>query len=543
MWSLLGANDPGNIVGVAPDAAYILAKTEDVRSETRAEEDNWVAALEWADSLGATVVSSSLGYLEFDDGWAYPPDSLNGDVAVTTVAADAAAARGITVVTAAGNRGPGFRTLITPGDGDSVITAGAEDSLGALASFSSRGPTADGRLKPDLVAPGVQVFVVDPFSGSGFARINGTSAATPLIAGTAALLQQLHPTYSPIDVRTALSRYADGAATPDSLRGWGRPDAARSTLFPGGVVLTGPDAELLTSATPSLSWEVPDLPALAQPLAYRMEVARDTLFLSRLIDTVMTGQVLTMTEAPTQGSRLTYRVTAVTTDSISVRSDRSLWYRVPLWVSDLEPDDVGGVVVRDLRPTLSWTSPSAASPPGPFTFHVRVVRADDGSLELEAADLTSTTFTPSRDLERNTPYSWSVTARLGTDSALVESQGSFIIVDDSAPTTTLLFQNFPNPFPNRDVGLAATCIWFDLAIGGRVQLDILDARGHIVRNIIPGWRYGRADPNAAGSCDPRLSWDGMDTSGAWVPQGVYIARLVTPEGSFVKRIVFMGEDF
>jgi hypothetical protein len=168
VWSLLAAQLPGSIVGIAPEAGYVLAKTEDIRSETRVEEDHWVAAIEWADSLGAIVVTSSLGYLEFDDGFSYAPDDLNGDVAVTTVAADAAVERGIVVVTAAGNRGPGFRTLITPGDGDSVLTAGAEDSLGTLASFSSRGPTADQRLKPDLTAPGVQLFVVTPSSQTGF---------------------------------------------------------------------------------------------------------------------------------------------------------------------------------------------------------------------------------------------------------------------------------------------------------------------------------------------------------------------------------------
>jgi subtilisin family serine protease len=552
VWSLLAANDPGNVIGVAPDAAYVLAKTEDVRSETRVEEDHWVAALEWADSLGATVVSSSLGYLEFDDGFSYAPGDLNGDVAVTTVAADAAAAQGITVVTAAGNRGDGFRTLITPGDGDSVITAGAEDSLGTLAGFSSRGPTADGRLKPDLVAPGVQVFVVDPFTDSGFARVNGTSAATPLLAGAAALIKQLHPTYSPIDILAALRRHADQRILPDSLRGWGRPDVARSALFPFGVSLDGPDNEFLTSISPTLRWSVPDLPALAQPLTYRLEVARDTLFQSVLIDTVLTGQTYTVTEVSGPGSRLVYRVTAATTDSIRVRSERSPWYRVPPWVSSLEPDDIGGVIIRDLRPTLTWTAPTVASPPGPFTFDVQIYSEADGTLELEEAGLTTTEFIPARDLESNTPYHWSVTARLGTDSSRVDSEGSFIIVDDSAPTTTLLFQNFPNPFPNRSVGLPATCIWFDLAAGGRVQLDILDTRGHVVHNLVPGddfpaildaGRYGRAEIGSPGSCDPRLRWDGRDASGVIVSQGVYLARLVTPDGTFIKRIVFMGEGF
>src|SRR6266550_1404747 len=96
---------PGRLRGIAPDATYLLAKTEDVRTETRVEEDNYVAALEWADSIGVDIVSSSLAYLSFDNGFSYTPSQLNGDIAVTTVAADMAAQRGILVVTAAGNSG------------------------------------------------------------------------------------------------------------------------------------------------------------------------------------------------------------------------------------------------------------------------------------------------------------------------------------------------------------------------------------------------------------------------------------------------------
>jgi len=189
VWSLFAGDVPGRLRGIAPDATYLLAKTEDVRTETRVEEDNYVAALQWADSIGVDIVSSSLAYLIFDNGFSYTPSQLNGDVAVTTVAVDAAARRGITVVTAAGNEGPGFRTVWTPGDADSALTIGAEDSLGNIAIFSSRGPTADGRLKPDFTAPGVAVCVV---TGPGaLLREAGTSFATPLTAAGVALIKEL----------------------------------------------------------------------------------------------------------------------------------------------------------------------------------------------------------------------------------------------------------------------------------------------------------------------------------------------------------------
>ena len=223
----------------------------------------------------------------------------------------------------------------------------------------------------------------------------------------------------------------------------------------------------------------------------------------------------------------------------------------PAWIAALQPDAPGGVTVRELRPTFRWTSPATDSPPGPFLYGMLIERVDDGTVEVEEVGLTGTQFVPPFDLERNTPYRWSVTARLGADSSRVSSMGSFVIVDDSAPLTTLLYQNFPNPFPNRDLMRDATCIWFDLASAGTVQLDILDARGHIVRSLVPGTefgivlepgRYGRPEVGAPGTCDPRLEWNGTTEDGSVAPQGIYIVRLVTVDGTFTKRIAFMGRD-
>ncbi len=551
VWSLLAADVPGQILGIARDADYLLAKTEDVRSETRVEEDNFVAAVEWADSLGAHVLSASLGYLVFDDGFSYAPRDMNGDVAVTTVIADSAVARGIAVVTAAGNGGPAFRSLVTPADGDSVLAVGAEDSLGTLVSFSSRGPTADGRLKPDFTAPGLAVFVVNPLSPTGFSRVAGTSFATPILTGAVALLRELHPTLTPVDIRAALRRYASGVTNPDSLRGWGRPDATLSAFFPHGVSLTAP-TESLTTVTPTFAWTVRDLPIVVAPATYRLQVARDTTFASLIIDTLTSTTTVTLTTPLPPGTSLTYRVTATVADTFAVTSPRVPLLVSPAWVTLLTPDGPGGVSVRDLRPTFRWSSPGVTEPPGPFTYDVRVVRADDGSLEIEEVGLTVLEFTPDRDLDRNTPYRWAVTARLGADSSVVGSQGTFVIIDDSTPLTTLLFQNFPNPFPNRQVGRTTTCLWFDLAEAGEVRLDILDVRGHVVRRFVPGTaftsrleagRYGRPPGGDPNSCDPRLEWDGTASDGSTVPRGIYVARLVTPSGVFTRRIVFMGAGF
>jgi hypothetical protein len=559
-WSLLAAELPGTLVGVAPKASYLLAKTEDVVGEATTEEDNWVAALEWADSLGADVVSSSLGYGRFADGTGYSPDQLNGDVAITTIAADLAAERGIAVVVSAGNCGrtsppdqycvaQGFRSVTTPADGDSVLAAGAEDSLGTVATFSSRGPTADGRMKPDLMAPGVAVLVANPSSFALAAvRQDGTSFAAPLLAGAVALYRQANATHGPMDAIEALKRTGDNAAAPDSTRGWGRPDAAAAVLFPRGVVATPTDS-VLPSVTPVFEWSVPDQPAVAGALTYRLVIARDTLLGDRLLDTTLVESVVQWHRLLFPGDSIVYQLTASTTDTVTTVTSVIGPLAAPAWATLLSPDDPGGVTIREVRPTFRWSSPEVSVPPGPFRYDLELFRADDGIRELIVRDLTALEYTPDRDLERNTPYRWRVAARLGGDSAVSFSAGTFVIIDDTAPATTLLFQNFPNPFPSSSSPRPTTCLWFDLARGGRVTLDILDLRGHVVRTLVPAdgfpatlppGRYGRPADGAGGQCDPTLEWNGLARDGSVAPRGVYLARLGTPDGVFFKRIVFRG---
>jgi hypothetical protein len=551
VWSLLAANLPNQIVGLAPEARYLLAKTEDVRSETRVEEDNYVAALEWADSLDAAVVTSSLAYLSFDDGFSYEPDDLNGDIAVTTVAADAAAARGISVVTAAGNRGvAGFRSLVTPADGDSVVAAGAEDSLGVLQTFSSRGPTADGRLKPDLTAPGRDVFVLDPFVNSGFSRVSGTSFSAPLLAGTIALLREAHPLFSPIEAHDALRRTGTNRVAPDSSSGWGRPDGAAAVTFPRGIIVLAPADSVLTSATPLFEWSTPAVPIDAMPVSYRLEVARDTLFSAPVLDTVLSETMVTLLEPQRPGDQLAFRITATSVDTVSLVA-QTRRHVMPVWTELTTLNDPAGNTIRDPRPLFEWTSVAVATPPGPFTYDVQILRTDQGTVEVAVDGLTTTQFRPNEDLERNTPYQWRVVTRLADDSVVTESEGTLLIIDDSVPTTTLLFQNFPNPFPQPATPGSTTCFWFDLAVRGTVRLDILDMRGHVVRRVFPSsgmsaelppGRYGRPAVEQPGQCDPQFEWDGTATDGTFLPRGIYLVKLTSPAGVFFKRIVYMGRD-
>ncbi|MFN8178099.1 MAG: S8 family serine peptidase [bacterium] len=215
--SILAGYDPGHLIGPAYGASFALAKTETISSETPIEEDWWVAGAEWADSLGADVISSSLGYLDW-----YTYQDMDGNTAVTTIGADLAVANGICAVNAAGNEGANpWHYIIAPADGDSVITIGAVDSLGTISSFSSRGPTFDGRIKPDVCAMGQGDLFAIAGTPADYGRGSGTSFSTPLVAGVVTLLLQAHPSWTPVQVRQALRATATRAMFPGNDYGWG----------------------------------------------------------------------------------------------------------------------------------------------------------------------------------------------------------------------------------------------------------------------------------------------------------------------------------
>ena len=215
--SIIAANSPGNLIGPAFDAGFLLAKTEDVSQEWQQEEDDYVAGLEWGEINGADIASSSLGYADW-----YTESDFDGNTAITTIAVDIAVGLGLVCVTAVGN---GY--AIAPADADSVISVGAVNNLGEIASFSTRGPTFDGRIKPEVCAQGVNVWAVSGNNNSDFINIyNGTSASTPLIAGAAALLLQALPTLSPMEIREAVLMTASMSDNPNNTYGWGIMDAA-----------------------------------------------------------------------------------------------------------------------------------------------------------------------------------------------------------------------------------------------------------------------------------------------------------------------------
>jgi serine protease AprX len=235
--STIGGFMPGEIVGPAFGASFMLGKTEYIPSETEIEEDNWVAGIEWMESNGVDIVSSSLGYTIFDDGtgYLYSHGDFNGRTAVTTKAAGMAARKGVVVVNSMGNYGNTVGSIIAPADADSIISAGAVNYSGVLASFSSVGPTNDGRIKPDVVAPGVSIYVASTAGASAYVHASGTSFSCPLTAGVAALVLSAHPEFSAIQVRDAIRNTATQADRPDNSYGWGVVNARAAVLSSGLV--------------------------------------------------------------------------------------------------------------------------------------------------------------------------------------------------------------------------------------------------------------------------------------------------------------------
>jgi len=216
--STIGGYSPGKLIGTAYKASFMLGKTEIDSAEWPIEEDYWVAGLEWADAEGADIVSSSLGYIDW-----YTWQDMDGQTPVTTQATIIAEQKGLLVVNSAGNEGTcdTCNTLIAPADGEFVLTVGAVTSSGYRSSFSSIGPTYDGRIKPDVMAMGTAVTVASYSNTQGYGLANGTSFSCPLTAGAAALLLSANSGVTPAQIRMAMRLTAGNASNPDRYMGWG----------------------------------------------------------------------------------------------------------------------------------------------------------------------------------------------------------------------------------------------------------------------------------------------------------------------------------
>ncbi|MCF6242105.1 MAG: S8 family peptidase, partial [Bacteroidales bacterium] len=225
------ANIPGELVGTAPKADFLLLRTEQVASEYIIEEHNWAVAAEYADSLGADIISTSLGYNNFDDTTqSHTYRDMDGNTTLISVAADLASKKGILVVSSAGNEGfSQWKYISAPADADSVLTVGAVTEDENIAFFSSRGPTFDKRIKPDVCAQGMPAVVIA--ANGAVSASSGTSFSAPIVTGAVTCLWQAHPELSNMQIIDAIKRSADRYSQPDTVFGYGIPDFYAAHIY------------------------------------------------------------------------------------------------------------------------------------------------------------------------------------------------------------------------------------------------------------------------------------------------------------------------
>ncbi len=548
LWSLVTGNWPGNLIGAAPGAGVVLARIQSDSDPVGADEDRWVAGLEWLESQGARVVLSGVGFRNFDGG-VYSQEGLNGDVAPATRAADEAARRGVLVLAPVGNHGPGPQTLQSPADGDSVLAVGASNVSGTEAAFSAQGPTADGRIKPDLLSPGVNVPAASGIGREVLESVEGTEYAAAFLAGAAALFVEAYPERGPMEVLQAFQRVVDNAAGGSPRI----PRVAPAIVFPDGV-WTLPLQEVnsegrVQDLAPRFQWNVPTTHPLGLPVTFLLEFAEDSLFQDVVVRDSVVGTFARRLQEPLPPeSRLFWRIKARTTQGVSWPTLPEGPLLVPSWVALDVLNDPSGTQLAEPQPEFRWTPEELTGPGGPLIFDLQVILDREGEVIQSYAGIEENSFRIEEPLPFNRPLRWRVIAQARTGAVdTVSSAGPFVITSGANPPVTILYQNFPNPFPNSADGVWETRIWFDLANTSTVELAVYDMRGRLVRSLIPGkgcgsvelspGLYGRKSGPSPEPCTS-FTWDGNDDGGGRASPGVYLLRLRAGGVTEVRRIVF-----
>lgn len=326
---------------------------------------------------------------------------------------------------------------------------------------------------------------------------------------------------------------------------------APSALRAQAVIVDGPTQSQLPSLTPTLQVRTIGI-GPGRPLVFTLQVATSADFTTVVLDSTFessdTTRTVQITRPLPSEATVYWRVAARSPLGPQAQSVVTGPRQVPAWLTLVSPNSPTGNAFDIRRPLLVWRSAPVTAAVGPWRYDLEITVG--GRPEVAASGVRDTTFRPFADLQASTSYRWNVKASLTNgESVRVFSQGSFVITEPPLPTTTLLFQNFPNPFPT-PVN-QATCFWFDVGQGGaRISLDVLDLRGNLVKRIVPGddnverfdaGRYGRGVPGAASNCDNRFIWDGTASDGRTVAPGVYLARFRANGGApTFRKIVFKG---
>jgi hypothetical protein len=553
--SVIGGYDPGWIVGPAHQATYYLARTEDTSLEYPGEEDFWTAAVEWAESLGVDVVSSSVGYNTFDapyDTASHTYEEMDGKTAPISIAAQAAVDRGMVVVNSAGNEAAAaWHYIIAPADAEGVIAAAAVNINGDREYFSSFGPAADGRIKPDLAALGSYAAgVVNP-RGSGPAAIyaeglNGTSYSAPLLAGTCALLLEIHPILTPELLMAALKATASRSASPNNEIGWGIVRAYEAALRP--VVIHDPAVDVTWNGSDAyaVALRLSLYPGFDEPLAVfgDADAFTDTVPLAAEGDYDYGFSLPVPADAATPRRYyflFTREGTAYTVpdgapgayfeigDATPPRIRHAEIGRFPLqaWpaevvavVSDNAAVDSDSVYVSYERASVAARA-GGPSEVGTFALRPRNDSTFAGRFPFDMDDEGTVLYrVHARDVNGNrttypagdTPfsavlYSLDYALRYGSE----EGEG---------PT---------NPFSGR--GGEPYRIYFDLPERGRVRVRIYDLAGRLVRDVLDAER----DPGARLFVD----WDGKDGEGRLAGSGVYFLRFESGPFAATRKMVVL----
>lgn len=262
--STIAANIPGQFIGKAPKASFHLFRTEDVSSEFPIEEFNWVCGAERADSAGADLISSSVGYYDFDDpSFNYTYSQMNGNTTLSSIGADIGAKKGLLIVNSAGNEGGNaWKYIITPADADSVLCVGAVNASGVIGSFSSYGPSADGQIKPDVASVGVSALIQG--TGNTVVAGNGTSFSCPNMTGLTTCLWQGFPEFNNMRIIQTLRESSDRSNNPDDRTGYGIPNL--KTAFGKLLSAFATSNASLNNCNVTVQWTSKDVSAMRYEL-------------------------------------------------------------------------------------------------------------------------------------------------------------------------------------------------------------------------------------------------------------------------------------
>jgi hypothetical protein len=285
---------------------------------------------------------------------------------------------------------------------------------------------------------------------------------------------------------------------------------------------------------------------------YRLQIATDPAFTNIIYtDTIRDVTSLTVKRPLQPAPVLYWRVVAEAFPNVSRTTRPAPPFRMPDWVRLLTLNDPNGSFTTTTRPTFQW-APLAAPPPiGPLTFDLQILNAQTGAVVQSSNNLSVTSLQAPAALVPNLSYRWRVIARAQTGAVdTVRSLGVFVVSTNEQPPATLLYQNFPNPFPRPDLGISETQVWFDVTTSTTVDLAVYDLRGRLVRTLIPAdpscgrvtlqpGQYGRG----VADTDPcvRTRWDGRTAGGEFVTRGVYVLRLRAGGEEQIKRILYMPE--